>query len=254
MKKLKQILIAIIHLAMLSGCSNKNPNSATPEEMPSIECVAIDLELPSGTLWAESNLGATSCEEPGYVFYWGDVDTFEPGKRYKYVNNCFYEGGGETKYLKYVTNEENGQVDGLRLLNQTDDAATAMVGDGWQIPTTDDIDELFEYCTQKFDICNNQEGITFVGSNGNSLFLPYHKRTNYIGATPIGEPVYDPIYWSKNLASQSKWEDSKFFDDRFACGIEIKTTFHTEEDKETTAEKGFDYRTTPGYIRPIHHK
>ena len=83
--------------------------------------------------------------------------------------------------------------------------------------------------------------------------MPYHKRTNYIGATPIGEPIYDPIYWSKNLASCSQWKYSNLFGDGSACGIKIRTTFLTEEDKETTAEKGFEYRTVPGFIRPVRH-
>ena len=159
MNTLKQVIIAIVFI----GCCNKKSISETVnEEMPPVECVANDLGLPSGTLWAESNLGAISCEDPGYVFYWGDVDPFEPGNRYKYIENCYYEGDSEAYYLKYVTNEENGQVDGLSLLDQSDDAALVMVGDGWQIPTTDDIDELFEYCTQKFEKCNNQDGIILL--------------------------------------------------------------------------------------------
>ena len=33
----------------------------------------VDLALPSGTLWAAYNVGATSAEQPGTFFAWGDT-------------------------------------------------------------------------------------------------------------------------------------------------------------------------------------
>lgn len=250
---LKKIITAIISLIVISSCGNKISKSKTiTEEIPQVECVAIDLGLPSGTLWAESNIGASSCEDPGYFFYWGDAKPFETGMRYKYVNDAFYDGG-DCQYLKYVTSGEYGEIDGLTELVSSDDAAAVLVGNGWEMPSIEDINELFQFCTQKFEIQNNQEGISFVGPNGESIFLPYHKRTGFIGAMPFGDPVYDPIYWSKNLAANSNWEGYSFFNDQFACGIEIKTIYHTEEDKETIAIKDFYYRTAPGFIRPVKH-
>ena len=70
-------IIAILTAGCQSGCKT-----------PSV--TSIDLGLPSGCLWAESNLGASSCEEAGYYFFWGDTNPCKKGSRYKYVNDDFY--------------------------------------------------------------------------------------------------------------------------------------------------------------------
>ncbi len=37
-------------------------------------CNMIDLGLPSGTLWADRNIGASKPEEYGHYFAWGEVE------------------------------------------------------------------------------------------------------------------------------------------------------------------------------------
>ena len=78
---------------LMTGCqSNHKMQSA----------VTIDLGLPSGCLWAESNLGASSSEEAGYYFFWGDIAPCKKDARYKYVSDGFYTRGGVSQYLKYI--------------------------------------------------------------------------------------------------------------------------------------------------------
>ena len=36
----------------------------------------VDLELPSGTIWATCNVGATKPSEPGLYFQWGDTQGY----------------------------------------------------------------------------------------------------------------------------------------------------------------------------------
>ena len=40
------------------------------------ESTAVDLGLPSGTLWATCNVGATSPEQTGLYFAWGETTGF----------------------------------------------------------------------------------------------------------------------------------------------------------------------------------
>ena len=66
-------------------CRNMNVVSCEPVEFDMTKKddympVAVDLGLPSGVKWADRNVGATSPEEPGLFFSWGNVDGVEIGK------------------------------------------------------------------------------------------------------------------------------------------------------------------------------
>ena len=45
----------------------------------------VDLGLPSGTMWATCNVGATKPEDEGLLFQFGTVD----GYKYVYLKNKF---------------------------------------------------------------------------------------------------------------------------------------------------------------------
>lgn len=49
----------------------------------------VDLGLPSGTLWATYNVGATSPYEKGDYFAWGEV---EPREDFSWESYKFFEG------------------------------------------------------------------------------------------------------------------------------------------------------------------
>lgn len=46
---------------------------------------AIDLGLPSGLLWADRNIGASTEEDSGLYFQWGSVNYREPKE---FVASC----------------------------------------------------------------------------------------------------------------------------------------------------------------------
>ncbi len=50
----------------------------------------VDLGLPSGTLWATCNVGATKPEEVGDYFAWGEIET---KKVFSTRNHRFYNPG-----------------------------------------------------------------------------------------------------------------------------------------------------------------
>jgi len=92
----------------------------------------VDLGLPSGTLWATYNVGASKPEEYGDYFAWGET---EPKEVYDW--NTYKWGKIILKY-----NSE----DGLTTLLPEDDAATANWGKEWRMPTTEEQRELVEEC------------------------------------------------------------------------------------------------------------
>ena len=124
---------------------------------------AVDLGLPSGTLWASCNLGASSPEESGDYFAWGET---EPKASYDWNNYRW----GSSSYTKYVLYE-----DFKTALDPSDDAATAILGSDWRMPSGEELEELTDprYCTCAWTTLNGVKGYTVTSkSNGNSIFLP----------------------------------------------------------------------------------
>ena len=145
---------------------------------------AVDLGLPSGTLWATCNVGASSPEESGDCFAWGETepigeyDWFNPWANYKWCN------GSSDTLTKYCTDSDFGTVDNLTELEPEDDAAWVNWGLQWRMPSEEQFDELEENCTWKWATKNGVEGRLLTGPNGNSIFLP---------------ATEDNAYWSREL-------------------------------------------------------
>ncbi len=138
----------------------------------------VDLGLPSGTLWAACNVGATRPEDYGDYFAWGETTGYKNGKTdfswstYKYCN------GYSDTITKYCFNSRygyNGFTDTLTELLPEDDAACVNWGNDWRMPSKEQFDELINssYTSTKWTTQNGVYGrkITSI-SNGNSLFLP----------------------------------------------------------------------------------
>ena len=138
---------------------NKNKNDKDNHEY-------VDLGLPSGTLWATCNVGASKPEEYGDYFAWGEI---EPKKTYEYEN--YKLGAQEGKVTKYCTNSYWGVVDNKLELLPEDDAATANWGSNWCMPSKDQFDELknSDYTTIEKTTLNGIDGVK-VTSKKNGKF------------------------------------------------------------------------------------
>jgi hypothetical protein len=105
----------------------------------------INLGLPSGTLWANMNVGATEVTETGDYYGWGGLT----------ANSTAYSTA--TSYSSDI------------------DAATSCWGNNWQMPSEEQLQELIDQCTWTY-VTNYQDvnitGMELTGPNGNKLFLP----------------------------------------------------------------------------------
>ncbi len=128
----------------------------------------VDLGLPSGTLWATTNVGANTPEAYGSYFAWGEITTkdYYSWDNYKWCNGSFY------KLTKYNTDSYYGTVDGITTLEMADDAARVNWGGAWRTPTYDEMQELKDNCTSEWIVQNGVNGRKFTGHNGSSIFLP----------------------------------------------------------------------------------
>ena len=134
----------------------------------------VDLGLPSGTLWATCNVGATTPEGYGDYFAWGETEpkTTYNWSTYKYANGTSDYDPQLTKYCNYSFFGYNGFTDTLTILLPEDDAATANWGDGWRMPTADQWRELRDNTYVAWTTINGVNGRLYTANNGNSLFLP----------------------------------------------------------------------------------
>lgn len=128
----------------------------------------VDLGLPSGNLWAECNLGASSPEAYGDYYAWGEV---EPKQEYTYPNHKWYKEGAPSQGFTKYNNE-----DGKLTLEDEDDAVIQKLGNGWRTPTLADFRELTnqKYTTIKKTTLNGVAGYQITSKkNGKSIFIPF---------------------------------------------------------------------------------
>ena len=192
---------------------------------------AIDLGLPSGTKWANMNIGAKSISSYGDYFAWAETKGSQDGKtnftekNYKYYMESTTKTTDEdgflieiTKkgYTKYVTDDKSG-YDGFRddkvTLELEDDAAYENWGGKWRMPTIEEFEELRDKCTWEWALMNSNYGDKITGPNGNYIFLP--AAGGFVN-TGIGETDKTCSYWTCSL---SNWYSNAYF-----------TSFHAEND------------------------
>lgn len=159
----------------------------------------VDLGLPSGLLWYSVNIGASSPEQYGCYFAWGETQTKEVYDLYDLDTYTYgdYDSATCTHTIyKYNTKEWYGTVDNKTVLEASDDVATAVLGAGARMPTHDDWVELRDNTTGEWTEQNGVNGWKFTATNGQSLFLPAAGDRDGSSLKYAGTDGY---YWSSSL-------------------------------------------------------
>ena len=158
----------------------------------------VDLGLPSGTMWATCNVGATKPEDEGLLFQFGRVD----GYKYSDENN------------KFKTNKQNKQDTGNEIIPKTetgktynvnktlqtaDDAANVNMGGRWRMPTNNHLNELLYNTTHNVVIVNGVKGMMFTSNiNGHQMFIPFVQGYWYDGGW-FGSAGSGASVWSSQV-------------------------------------------------------
>ena len=133
----------------------------------------VDLGLPSGVKWATCNVGASSPEDYGDYFAWGETS---PKAEYTWENSVTF-------------GEQMSDISG----DAQYDAATANWGGSWRMPTNDEMQELVDHCEWEWTEVNGVNGSRVIGPNGSCIFLP-------AAGARGGSSLYDDgdhgYYWS----------------------------------------------------------
>ena len=166
--------------------------SFTTAEKSTVEFEAVDLGL--SVKWANMNVGASTPEEYGKYFAWGETEIKGEYSWSTYKFGTFFNGA--RRLSKYNTKADHGTVDGKTELELADDVAHVILGGNWRMPTDSEWTELRNRCEWERTIQNGINGKIVTGPNGNSIFLPdagSRTELNLNGDGEIG------LYWSSSL-------------------------------------------------------
>lgn len=187
-----------------------NDEMATLEENPieinnvKEEVKPVNLGLPSGTLWADRNVGALSPEDDGSHYAFGTIESL----------------------IDYPESTGEEFMDGESIIGTKYDIAKLRLGEEWQMPSRVQMEELIKCC--KYSLDGN--GYRFVGPNGNSIFLPFTEPATENCVLSIG------YYWSGNkgyileFQSEPSQDYEPFVEFPFAsyCGNSIRAVKSNE--------------------------
>lgn len=208
MKKVMKVVAALMLIMFIAvGCNKEK-----------VGHVYVDLGLPSGTLWATCNVGASAPEEFGDYFAWGETSTKAKynWKNYKYCKNGYSRN--LTKYCNDPNEGYKGFTDELTELQPCDDAASVKWGREWCTPTRFQWEELYQNTSVTYTALNGVSGLLFVSNNGNSLFLPaaLSRWDDEIEDSHSGKG----LYWSSSLGTIGPMGACRFTFSRYdVCGL-----------------------------------
>ncbi|MBQ0063653.1 MAG: hypothetical protein KBS94_06470 [Prevotella sp.] len=142
---MKKIYVFIVGLFLMTSIS-QDACAQTPQEYES-----VDLGLPSGILWATTNVGGIRPDSLGNYFMWGDAEIpyLCDWDHYKWQNKIVkIEGFDEPMLTKYNFSKEFGSVvDNLFFIQKEDDPASVIMGGDWRKPSRIECQEMIDACT-----------------------------------------------------------------------------------------------------------
>ena len=130
----------------------------------------VDLGL--SVKWATCNVGASSPEEYGNYYAWGETKT----KSSYTSDNC------ATLWASISD-----------IKGTSRDVAHVVWGGAWRMPTKAEFDELIDNCTWTWTTLNGVNGYKVTGKNGNSIFLPAVGNRSKTSLYNVGK---FSVYWS----------------------------------------------------------
>ncbi|MBQ0095110.1 MAG: Ig-like domain-containing protein [Bacteroidetes bacterium] len=167
------------------------------------DCVDLGLSV----LWADCNVGASSQQEYGSRFAWGET---RPKDDYSW--STYRHSEDSDNMINYI----DSRMDTVLVL--TDDAARMNWGDKWRMPTKEELTELYEKCTWTWTTVNGTKGYNVKSNiNGNSIFLPVLEDEGLYWSNTL---CNDDVYQAWNLSFNEK--DWDYATDKRNLGMAVR--------------------------------
>ena len=149
---------------------------------------SVDLGLPSGRKWAEANVGATNAWEIGLYFSWGNVIGHAENSGYNFDQATYNSTPGAA-------------LTGDIAVGTTYDAARAIMGGSWRMPTKDEFQELYDNTdTEWVADYHGIAGRKFMKKTDHNVFIFFPAAGSYYGTT-LDNRGSRGYYWSSSIYS-----------------------------------------------------
>lgn len=165
----------------------------------------VDLGLPSGRKWAIGNIisdgneGYKIGEETDYgaYFSWGNIvphfsssGSFDDG----------YNWGPNVSKEPYVSSPGASVSNNIQSNDAEHDAARALLGAPWHLPTKEDFQELYDNTDRQYVINNNVRGYKFMKKTDHLVYV-FLPMAGYGGNASINNRGARLYYWSSSWIS-----------------------------------------------------
>jgi len=211
----------------------------------------VDLGL--SVRWATFNVGATSPEEHGDYYAWGETEPYyedgyareDPQAHWKtgitgfYLSSYKYCNGANNTFTKYCSDSKkgyNGFTDSKTTLDPEDDVAHVKWGGNWRMPTKTELEELTNKANCSWSRIIQENGI--VGYLITSKKTGYEDRSIFLIASGyrLGEDMYNNRcdLWSSSLDTS----DPNYASDLYSYSSNSHGVSHS-------------YRYTGNCVRPV---
>ena len=183
----------------------------------------VDLGLPSGLKWATHNIGATSPEQTGMYFAWGEAK--------RYTSDDINSNVRSFNVAEYTGNSASLISDDL--IDKCDAAHIYMRG-SWMTPINKDFTELIKNTYKTWIDDYNKTGVSGLlltsKTNRNSIFFP---ASGFCYNSLIGRMGSGGFYWTASIDSYvDAWymylgENNQFvLSDARYCGFTLRGVFN----------------------------
>lgn len=126
---------------------------------------AVDLGL--SVLWSSFNLGSNHEYNYGNDYAWGET---MPKEEYNW-SSYLWSSGTDSTLSKYCFSPSYGYTDYKYVLDPEDDAAYANLGEGWRMPTYEELYELMRNCSWGWINIGQKMFARVVGPSGKAILI-----------------------------------------------------------------------------------
>lgn len=170
----------------------------------------VDMGLPSGTLWAKKNLGASDEKEVGEFFFFGETEGYSENELQGLNHHSPFD---EWSYAIWAQENKSTYEDkwANNAISDTLNAAKVLGDPSWDIPDMEEWEELNNNVTWREAEYNGKTVLIATSNiNGNELILTYGrfhtKRMDYndwYGGTVSANITTNGIYSSEGSFSSA---------------------------------------------------
>ena len=214
--RMSSMAIELYYGFSIRPVSDGTPVSATTEITTINGYQYVDLGL--SVKWGVCNVGSAIPTYAGDYFAFGEIERNSIGDYSKEGGHVIYDIAGDKRY----------------------DAATAVWGEAWRMPTYVEIEELTKGCTSEYVTQDGQNGIMFTSkTTGKSIFLPLDKGSS---------DVYH--YWSSSMCDE--YGNLRDYSYMLSCDVDTFPCLNPETGKiEHMITSGYNFESFRWHGLPI---